>query len=63
MKGNVQVDEFVVAGKETRKQSSSFDSKKSKVSNAIELTEDGKIKSGYANVINDFIANSKVHLF
>lgn len=63
MKGNVQVDEFVVGGKETGKQGRSFDSKKSKVACAIELTEDGKIKRGYANVINDYSAKSIKPLF
>jgi hypothetical protein len=51
MKGNVQVDEFVVGGKEIEKQGRSFDSKKSNVAFAIELADDGKIKRGYANVI------------
>lgn len=63
IKGNGQVDEFVVGGKETGKQGRSFDSKKSKVACAIELTEDGKIKRGYANVINDYSAKSIKPLF
>jgi phage antirepressor YoqD-like protein len=39
MTGNVQVDEFVVGGKETGKQGRSYDSKKTKVVCAVELTE------------------------
>lgn len=63
MKGNVQVDEFVVGGKETGKQGRSYDSKKSKVACAVELTDDGKIKRGYANVIDDYSAKSIKPLF
>ncbi len=63
MKGNVQLDEFVVGGKETGKQRRIFDGKKSKVACAIELTDDGKIKRGYTNVINDYSAKSIKPLF
>lgn len=63
MKGNVQVDEFVVERKETEKQGWNFDVKKSTVTCAIELTDDGTIKRGYANVINNYSAKSTEPLF
>ncbi|WP_158728025.1 MULTISPECIES: IS1595 family transposase [unclassified Flavobacterium] len=63
MTGNVQVDEFVVGGKETGKQGRSYDSKKAKVACAVELTDEGKIKRGYANVIDDYSAKSIKPLF
>ncbi len=44
MIGLVQVDEFVIGGKETGKQDRSYDSKKAKVVCAVELTNTGKIK-------------------
>jgi orotate phosphoribosyltransferase-like protein len=44
MTGTVHVDEFTIGGKETGKQGRSYDSKKSKVVCAIELTEKGKLK-------------------
>jgi hypothetical protein len=58
MIGDVQVDEFVIGGKETGKQGRSFDSKKFKVVCAIELTDEGKIKRGYAKIIDDYSADS-----
>lgn len=63
MQGNVQVDEFVTWGKETGKQGRSFDSKKSKIACAIALTDEGKIKRGYANAIDDYSAKSIKPLF
>jgi hypothetical protein len=45
---------------ETRR---SYDSKKSKVFCAIEITEKGKIKRGYAKVIDDYSANSTEAIF
>lgn len=42
--GNVPVDEFVRGGKETGKQGRIYDTKKSKVVCALELTENGKVK-------------------
>jgi transposase-like protein len=63
MTGDVQVDEFVIGGKETGKQGRSYDSKKSKVTCAVELTETGKIKRVYANVIEDYSAESIQPLF
>lgn len=61
--GDVQVDEFVVGGVETGKRGRSYDTKKSKVVCSIELTEDGKIKRGYAKVIDDYSAESIKPLF
>jgi len=63
MEGDVQVDEFVIGGKETGKQGRSYDSKKSKVVCAVELTQKGKVKRGYAKIINDYSAKSIRPLF
>lgn len=63
MKGDVQVDEFVIGGKETGKQGRSYDTKKVKVVCAVELTEEGKIKRGYAKVIDDYSAKSIQPIF
>ena len=51
--GNVQVDEFVIGGKETGKQGRSYDSKKAKVVCAVELTSKGKVKRAYAKIIDN----------
>lgn len=61
--GTVQVDEFVIGGKETGKQGRSYNSKKAKVVCAIELTDKGKIKRGYADIIKDYSAKSIQPLF
>ena len=63
MHGNVQVDEFVIGGKETGKQGRSYDTKKAKVACAVELTDDNKIKRVYANVIENYSAESIQPLF
>lgn len=63
MNSNVQVDEFVIGGKETGKQGRSYDTKKAKVVCAIELTDKGKIKRGYAKVIDDYSAKSIQPIF
>jgi len=63
MKGNLQVDEFVVGGKETGKPGRSYDAKKAKVVCTVELTDEGKIKRGYAKVINDYSAKSIQPIF
>lgn len=63
MKTNVQVDEFVIGGKETGKQGRSYDTKKAKVVCALELTEQGKIKRGYSKVIDDYSAKSIQPIF
>ena len=60
---DVQVDEFVIGGKETGKQGRSYDTKKAKVVCAVELTEEGKIKRGYAKVIDDYSAKSIQPIF
>ena len=52
--GWVNVDEFVVGGKETGKQGISCTSKKKKAVCAVELTKDGKVKRFYALRIDDF---------
>ncbi len=59
----VQVDEFVIGGKETGKQGRSYDTKKAKVVCAVELTDKGKIKRGYAKVIEDYSAKSIMSIF
>jgi hypothetical protein len=61
--GNVHVDEFVVGGKETGKQGRSYDSKKDKVVCAVELSENGGIKRGYAKLIDDYSAKSIKPIF
>jgi len=63
LEGDVHVDEFVVGGKETGKQGRSYDTKKDKVVCAIELTEEGGIKRGYAKVIDDYSVKSIKPLF
>lgn len=63
MTGAVQVDEFVIGGKETGKQGRSYDSKKSKVVCAVELTDEGKIKRGYGKIIEDYSAESIKPIF
>jgi hypothetical protein len=63
MKNTVQVDEFVVGGQESGKQGRSYDTKKSKVVCAVELTNEGKVKRGYAQVIEDYSANSIRSIF
>ncbi len=63
MVGDVQADEFVIGGKETGKQGRSYDTKKTKVACAVELTKDGKIKRGYAAIIDDYSAESIKPLF
>lgn len=63
LKGDVHVDEFVIGGKETGKQGRSYDTEKSKIVCALELTQKGKIKRGYAKVIDDYSAKSIRALF
>lgn len=63
MDGDVDVDEFVVGGKETGKQGRSYDSKKKKVVCALERTKEGKVKRFYAHKINDFSAKSLRTIF
>ena len=63
MVGDVQADEFVIGGKETGKPGRSYDSKKTKVACAVELTAEGKIKRGYAKIIEDYSSESIKPLF
>lgn len=63
LKGNVNVDEFVVGGKETGKQGRSYDSKKKKIVCAVELTEEGKVKRFYSLKIDNFSAKSLRTIF
>ena len=63
LKGDVHVDEFVIGGRETGKQGRSYDTEKSKIVCALELTQKGKIKRGYAKVIDDSSAKSIRTLF
>ena len=59
--GDVDIDEFVLGGKE--KVGRSYDSKKKKTVCAVQLTELGKVKRMYALLINDFSANSLSTIF
>ena len=63
MDGNVDVDEFVLGGRESGKIGRSYDSKKKKTACAVELTDDGKIKRMYAMRIEDFSSKSLAKLF
>ncbi len=61
--GNVDIDEFVLGGKEKGKVGRSYDSKKKKTVCAIQLTDSGKVKRMYAMRINDFSAASLTQIF
>jgi len=50
----VHVDEFVVGGKEDRKQWLSYDTKKKKAAIAVEFTEENKVKTAYISFIQDY---------
>ena len=63
MDGNVHVDEFVIGGKEQGKVGRSYNSKKKKAINAVQLTDDGKVKRMYAMKIEDFSAQSLQYIF
>jgi len=63
MDGNVDVDEFVLGGKEKGKVGRSYDSKKKKTVCAVQLTDLGKVKRMYAMKIDDFSAKSLIPLF
>ena len=58
MDGNVEVDEFVLCGKENGKVGRSYNSKKKKSVCAVEFTDNGKVKRMYALKIKDFSATS-----
>ena len=61
--GHVDIDEFVLGGKEKGKLGRSYDSKKKKTVCAVQLTDSGKVKRMYAMKINDFSAQSLINIF
>ena len=61
--GDVQVDEFVLGGKEEGVIGRSYDSKKKKAVCALQLTEEGEVKRIYAQRINDFSAKELKGIF
>ena len=61
--GHVDVDEFVIGGKEKGQVGRSYDSKKKKTVCAVQLTEAGKIKRMYAMKIDDFSSKSLRQIF
>ena len=63
MDGNVEVDEFVVGGKETGKVGRSFNSKKKKAVCAVEYTESGGVKRMYIMKIANYSAESLSTIF
>jgi len=63
MEGNVNVDEFVVGGKEDGKQGRSYDTKKVKAVIAVELTDKRKIKRAYIKQIDSYSAKSLRPIF
>ena len=63
MTGDVQVDEFVVGGKEVGKQGRSYHTNKAKAVCAIELTKKKGVKRVYIKVIEDYSSKSLKPLF
>jgi len=63
MKGRVEVDEFVVGGKEKGMVGRSYDAKKKKAVCAVEYTESGKVKRMYSIKINNYSANELKTIF
>jgi len=63
MKGNVEVDEFVVGGKEDGKVGRSYDSKKKKAVCAVEFTDEGKVKRMYINKIDNYSSKELLGIF
>ena len=63
MTGTIQVDEFVVGGRENLKQGRSRDTKKKKIVCAVELSENQKIKREYALRIDDYSSESLRTIF
>ena len=61
--GHVDIDEFVLGGKEKGKVGRSYDSRKKKTICAVQLTDLGKVKRMYAMRINDFSAHSLIQIF
>lgn len=63
LEGTIHVDEFVVGGYEENKRGRSYNTNKTKVIIAIELSKEQKIKRAYAKVIDDYSAKSFTPLF
>ncbi|CAH8281964.1 ISXO2 transposase-like protein [Mariniflexile fucanivorans] len=63
MDGIVNVDEFVLGGKEQGKIGRSYKGNKKKAITAVELTKEGKVKRMYAMKIEDFSARSLQYMF
>lgn len=63
MEGEVNVDEFVVGGKEENKQGRSYDTKKVKAIIAVELTDKRKIKRVYIKKIDSYSTKSLRPIF
>jgi len=63
MQGNVEVDEFVVGGKEKGKVGRSYDAKKKKAVCAVEYTGAGKVKRMYSLKIDNFSAKELRNIF
>jgi len=63
MDGAVEVDEFVVGGKEIGKVGRSYDTKKKKAVCAVEYTDMGKVKRMYAMKIKDYSAKELAVFF
>jgi len=63
MTGRVEVDEFVVGGKENLKPGRSNDVKKKKVVVAVEFTEDNKVKRTYSMRIDNYSSISLRKIF
>lgn len=63
MTGQVQVDEFVIGGKERGKVGRSYSSKKKKVVCAVELTEKEQVKRIYAMQIDNYSSKELCKIF
>lgn len=63
MKGDVEVDEFVVGGKEENKVGRSYNIKKKKVVCAVEYTEEKKVKRMYIKQIDNYSSKELKTIF
>ena len=63
MDGKVQVDEFVLGGKEEGKVGRSYDSKKKKIVCALQLTNTGNVRRMYALKIDNFSSKELKGIF
>lgn len=63
MDGNVQVDEFVIGGKEEGKVGRSYDSKKKKAIIALQLTNYGRVRRIYSLKIDNFSSKELNKIF